>query len=112
VFGMLTVTLTLTLDFALLDLGLKGLSLASTITAWMIFFALWIRLKMRFPPGKYLINILVSSSLMLVFLFGLPWTSWEILPLIRLGIGCAGSLFLYCGTIMPVAGQIRTHISN
>ncbi|NDY73893.1 hypothetical protein DO021_19345 [Desulfobacter hydrogenophilus] len=111
-FGMLTVALTLVLDFALLGMGLKGLALASTITAWMIFFLLWIRLKMSFPPGKYVINILVSSFLMLLFLFGLPWKNWEIMPLIRLGLGCVGGLFLYCITIIPISSQIRTHISN
>jgi peptidoglycan biosynthesis protein MviN/MurJ (putative lipid II flippase) len=111
-FGMLTVTLTLVLDFTLLDMGLKGLALASTLTAWMIFFVLWIRLKMRVPPGRYLITILASSSLLLLFLFGLPWNRWEILPVIRLCVGWTGGLFLYGITIMPVAGQIRTHISN
>lgn len=111
-FGMLTVTLTLSLDFVLLGQGLKGLALASTITAWVIFFLLCIRLKMNFPSGKYVINILVSSSLMIFFLFGLPWKSWEILPVIRLSIGCVGGLFLYCVTIIPISSQIRTHISN
>nr|WP_319395760.1 lipid II flippase MurJ [uncultured Desulfobacter sp.] len=112
VFGILTVSLTLAFDFVLFDLGLKGLALASTITAWIVFFVLWIRLKMCCPPGKYLINILVSSSLMLLFLFGLPWKSWAILPVIRLCVGGMGGLFLYGITIMPATGQIRTHISN
>jgi hypothetical protein len=49
---------------------------------------------------------------MLLFLFGLPWKSWAILPVIRLCAGGVGGLFLYGITIMPAAGQIRTHISN
>nr|WP_319494350.1 lipid II flippase MurJ [uncultured Desulfobacter sp.] len=111
-FGIISVILTLALDFVLLDLGLKGLALASSITAWMIFLLLWIRLKLVFPSGRDLFNIVGSLFLMILFLFGLPWRTWEILPGLRLGIGGLGALIIYGICIIPISRQIKEHISN
>lgn len=111
-FGTISVSLTLALDFALLDLGLKGLALASSITAWMIFLLLWIRLKIVFPPGRYLFNIFGALFLMILFLFGLPWKTWEFLPVFRLGTGGFGALIIYGICIIPISRQIKEHISN
>ena len=49
---------------------------------------------------------------MMMFLYGLPWQSWQMLPVIRLVVGLFGALVIYAISIYKVANQIKEQISN
>ena len=111
-FGLITLVLTVVLDFILYRLGLRGLALASSITVWIVFLILWSRLNLEFPELKLCVIIFSSVSIMAAFLFIPPWKTWISVPFIRLLLGTTGATVIYIVTVSPVHKMVKGRIKN